>query len=138
MNQDIRRWTMAGDLSIEVQQFIERYVDSLAKLEILLLLRADPSRQWNACDVAKALYYSAHEVCEDQLASLARAALLACTSPAEKRYQYGPGSAELDRLVGDLAGAYQERRVAVITQIYSMPVNKIEVFADAFRLRKEK
>ena len=129
---------MAGDFSIEVQQFIERYIDSLAKLEMLLLLRADPSRQWDACDIAKALYYSARDVCEDQLASLARAGLLTCTAPPDKRYRHGPASAELERLVGDLAEMYKERRVAVITQIYSKPVNQIEVFADAFRLRKEK
>ena len=129
---------MAGGFSIEVQQFIQRHIDSLAKLEMLLLLRADPARQWDVRDIAKALYYSAHEVCEDQLGTLARAGLVACTPPPETRYQYGPASAELERLVGELAGAYQERRVAVITEIYSKPMHKIEVFADAFRLRKEK
>src|SRR5688500_10139799 len=106
---------MADGFSIELRHFIQRHIDSLAKLEMLLLLRADPARQWDGRDIAKALYYSAHEVCEDQLASLARAGLLACTPPPDTRYQYRPASADLDRLAGDLAGAYQERRVAVIT-----------------------
>ena len=32
---------------------------------------------------------------------------------------------------------YRERRVAVITQIYSRPVKKVQTFADSFRLRRE-
>jgi hypothetical protein len=36
-----------------------------------------------------------------------------------------------------LAALYQERRVAVITQIYSKPVKKVQTFADAFRFRRE-
>jgi hypothetical protein len=43
----------------------------------------------------------------------------------------------LDDLLGELARHYQERRVAVITEIYSNPVKKVQTFADAFRLRRE-
>jgi hypothetical protein len=42
-----------------------------------------------------------------------------------------------DQLIDQLADLYQQRRVAVITQIYSRPVKNVQTFADAFRLRKE-
>ena len=46
-------------------------------------------------------------------------------------------SNELDELVGSLEKVYEERRVSVITLIYSKPVDKVRTFADAFRLRKD-
>jgi hypothetical protein len=75
-------------------------------------------------------------MCAAQLVELARRGYLQVSSPATL-YQYQPGSEEADRLVGELIRLYQERRVAVITLIYSKPVNKVQTFADAFRLRKE-
>ena len=54
------------------------------------------------------------------------------------RYRYQPISEDLDRTVGLLDTIYQERRVAVTTQIYSKPVSNVQTFADAFRLRREK
>ena len=45
---------------------------------------------------------------------------------------------ELDQAVVRLAKDYAERRVTVITLIFSKPVDKLRTFADAFRLRKDK
>jgi hypothetical protein len=58
--------------------------------------------------------------------------------PTDSTYVYRPESAELARLVDKLAEMYRERRVAVITAVYTKPIDKIRSFADAFRLRKEK
>jgi hypothetical protein len=44
----------------------------------------------------------------------------------------------LDAAVAQLAKDYAERRVSVITLIFSKPVDKLRTFADAFRLRKDK
>jgi hypothetical protein len=52
-------------------------------------------------------------------------------------FRYRPGTAASDNLIDQLAALYLERRVAVITQIYSKPVKKVQTFADAFRLRRE-
>jgi hypothetical protein len=53
------------------------------------------------------------------------------------RFRYQPASEELDRMLAELGALYERRRVAVITQIYSNPVRKVQTFADAFRLRRE-
>jgi hypothetical protein len=36
-----------------------------------------------------------------------------------------------------LAGCYNELRVTVVGVLYSRPVDRIRVFADAFRIRRE-
>ena len=127
---------MPDDFPAELQQFVEQHIESLAELEAVLLLREDPTRTWTPAQVAKVLY-TMTEMCASQLADLARRGLLEHSTSPEAGYRYRPASVELDRLVGDLAAIYQQRRVAVITLIYSKPVNKVQSFADAFRLRRE-
>jgi hypothetical protein len=127
---------MADNFPADVQQFIAQHIETLAQLEILLLLRSEPQREWEPAEVAR-LLYTAEEMCASQLADLARRGFLSGTPAPNPRYRYQPSSEELSQSVDRLAALYAERRVAVITLIYSKPVNKVQTFADAFRLRKE-
>jgi hypothetical protein len=99
---------MANDFPAEIEQFIGQHIESLAQLEMLLLLRKESDRSWSCFDLARQLYI-------------------------------GPdsGGAAVDQLIDQLSALYQQRRVAVITLIYSKPVKKVQTFADAFRLRRE-
>ena len=127
---------MHREFTAEVEQFLQQHIESLAQLEALLLLRRDPAREWEAADLAKALYSSA-DVCAGLLKDLHRRGFLQISTPTD-RYRYGPTDANLDRLVGEVDQIYQQRRVAVITFIYSKPVSNVQTFADSFRLRREK
>jgi hypothetical protein len=127
---------MAEDFSSEVQQFIVLHIESLAQLETLLLLRREPERTWDAAETAKALYIPADQA-GTLLADLCRRGLVKMIDAADGQYQYQAAAEGADRVIGELAQVYQDRRVAVITQIYSKPLNKVQTFADAFRLRKE-
>jgi hypothetical protein len=127
---------MPDEIPAELQRFVEQHVDSLAELEAILLLREDPTRTWPPAEVAKVLY-AMPEMCASLLAKLARRGLLEHSTDPEAGYRYRPASAELDRLIGDLGAVYRQRRVAVITLIYSKPSSNVQSFADAFRLRKE-
>lgn len=78
---------------------------------------------------------------EGQLVELAARGLLAQInddSAAERMFQYQPQTPELDRAVAGLSHEYAERRVSVISLIFSKPMDKIRSFADAFRIRKER
>jgi hypothetical protein len=125
---------MTDDFPLELRQFIDRNVESIVQLETLLLLRRDPSRGWSADQIAKSLYISG-EMARALIADLDRRGFV--KPLAEAMYSYQPTDPEADRLIGQLAKFYDERRVAVISMIYSKPVNKVQTFADAFRLRKE-
>jgi hypothetical protein len=127
---------MAEDFSADVQQFIVLHIESLAQLETLLLLRREPERTWDAAEAAKALYIPADQA-GTLLADLSRRGFAKTIDATAGQYQYQAIAADADRVIGELAQAYQDRRVAVITQIYSKPLNKVQTFADAFRLRKE-
>jgi hypothetical protein len=43
----------------------------------------------------------------------------------------------MDRAIAGLAQAYTDRRVSVITLIFSKPVDKLRSFTDAFKLRRD-
>jgi hypothetical protein len=127
---------MSVEFPAEISQFIDMQIESLAQLEAILLLRQDPARQWTSEEIAKALYITPGMACL-LLSDMARRGLARVESSTPARFAYGPHDSETDRLVGELASLYQERRVAVISLIYSKPLNKVQTFADAFRLRKE-
>ena len=128
---------MTEEFPNEVRQFVAEYIHSVAELEVLLLLRGSSDRAWTAEDVGKSLYTSA-EMAGTQLADLSGRGLLRNDDETPPRYQYIPRNQQLDRLVSQLDEIYQQRRVSVITMIYSKPVDKVRTFADSFRLRKDK
>lgn len=127
---------MADDFPADVRAFIADHISSIAQLEMLLLLRNDPAKTWDVAEISKALY-ATREMSAGQLASLQDCGLVTVSEEPEHRYQYQPGTPELEDVVNRLAELYKERRVSVITVLYSEPVNKVQTFADAFKLRKE-
>lgn len=64
--------------------------------------------------------------------------LLSTEGGASARYRLSDGPSERAALLAQLARCYEERRVTIITLIYSRPRDHIQGFADAFRFREEK
>jgi hypothetical protein len=117
----------------EVAAFLSAHIDSIDRLEILLFLRQRASQSWSAAEVAKELRIGL-AAAADQLARLAKDDLLTLGP----RYRYAPLTPALAQAVDALERAYHERRVSIITLIFSKPNEKIRTFADAFKLRKDK
>jgi len=119
-----------------VQRFISTHIDSIEKLEVLLLLRARADRDWNARDVSQELRIteaSANARLEDLKA---RRLLVAAGNPPT--YRYNPASSDDAQDVAQLQETYSTRRVSVISFIFSKPLDKVRGFADAFRLKRDK
>ena len=127
---------MATDFPAEIEQFIAQHIESLAQLESLLLLRREAGRSWSCEELSRHLYV-APDVCTGLVADLERRGFVSRDAPDRDAYRYRSAGAEVDGLIDQLADLYQQRRVAVITLIYSKPVKKVQTFADAFRLRRE-
>jgi hypothetical protein len=126
---------VTDDFPLELKQFIAQNVESLAQLETLLLLHRDPERQWTVAELARELYISS-DMCQAIVADLERRRLADRAEPGD-RHRFHADDAAVQGLVDLLAQYYRERRVAVITELYSKPSNKVQTFADAFRLRRE-
>lgn len=123
-------------ISPEVRAFIAGQIESVVQLEMLLLLHADPMRAWSPDELAKELRIEPAWA-SAQLLLLAQRGLLSVADSTGVAYRYGPNTPELAQAVDGLAKAYTDRRVTVISLIYSKPVDTLKTFADAFRLRKD-
>lgn len=119
----------------DVYRFLYHNIDSVEQLEVLLLLRQSPERDWTAEAVARTLYSHPSSIIH-RLSSLAGRGLLRELEPAH--FQYAPRSTELHDTVSRVAACYRERRVAVITLIASKPIENVRAFSDAFRIRRKK
>lgn len=125
------------DIPRDVKRFIADHIDSVEALEVLLLLRNDPAREWSAEEVSRELYTQTDSAAK-RLTELQSINLLVVTDEPNLLYRYSPGTGELDHTVSELAKAYKERRVTVIGLIFSSPSDKIRTFADAFKIKRDK
>ena len=124
---------MADTFTTDLKEFIGRYIHSVAQLEILLMLRSEPHRSWTPQEVTQKLYLQV-EMTSQLLEEIVQRGLATKT---ENGFYYRPIS-DLDRdAIDRLAQIYQERRVAVIAEIFSKPKDSLRAFADAFRMRRE-
>lgn len=122
-------------LSQKLERFLRTSIRSVWELELLLLLRKEPSRTWSAAELIRQLRASGL-VINDALAELQRADIVAVEETG--RFSYRPANAELAAVVDELAEAYANVPTSIMDVIWSTPRSNIEIFADAFRLRKDK
>ena len=129
---------MAEGISEELKHFIQSTINSVDQLEVLLFLMSNPDREWSAEEVGARIRLSRESVAE-KLEDLARASLLAVRSNPPLMYRYAPTSKALEAEVAQsLERAYREGRDSVIQLIYTRPLDNIRIFADAFRIKKDK
>ncbi len=119
--------------------FIRTHIDSVEQLEVLLLMRNDPSKGWSAADVSRQLRSSPVSAAL-RLEKLTALRLIVKTEPSQHTFtfRYEPSTPELADRVTALSEAYLVRRVTVIDLIFSNPVEKIQSLADAFKIRGDK
>lgn len=121
-------------MSAPVTRFIAKHIESVAQLEVLLLLRAAADKQWTAQEVARALVTQPESAAASWLEDLAKRGL---ATEHRGSYRYDPPR-ELERPLDDLAESYAKYRVSVVALIFAAPSERIIDFADAFRIRRER
>lgn len=132
---------MSGVLDPDVERFVRLHIDSVEQLEILVLLRLHRERAFTAAELAAEMRTSEGSARTRLEALAAHGLLVQATSTGGAdgtSFQYAPTDAELDARVAAVATAYVTRRYAVIDAIFAKPTDKIRLFGEAFRLRKDK
>jgi hypothetical protein len=120
-----------AEVTDDAKGLIAQHIHSVEQLEVLLLLRAAPEKEWTAVEVARALV-SQPESAEQRLADLAGRELIV---HGDDRYRYD-ASRPSDKAVNDLAEAWATRRTTVIGLVFSKPSDAVTSFSDAFRIRR--
>jgi hypothetical protein len=125
-----------GDTGIpdDVRRFVADEIHSLEQLEILLSLHRHASEWWTAERMADDLRTSRASVAA-RMADMSVRGLLEVQEEGP-RYRYRPATPGVEAVVQLLDRLYTERRVSIITLIFSKPLDSIRDFSDAFRVRK--
>jgi hypothetical protein len=117
----------------DIEEFILQHIHSVAQIEALLLLRSDPETAWDSEAVERRLYIDRKKA-EDLLDGLAQGGFLATTGLS---YRYKPHTQEIERMVERVADFYARYLVPVTDLIHSKSKDRVQEFADAFRIRKD-
>lgn len=117
----------------DLRDFILRFIDSVAHLEALLLLRANSGKSWSAQAVAARLYTSESQASE-VLAQLCNEGLIGREGDL---YRYAGQPEEMLTLIDRLAEFYSKQLIPITNLIHGKP-RRIRQFADAFKLRKDR
>lgn len=120
------------DISAEILSFLTKYIDSVEKLEILLLLKSTHTRVWTVTEINSHLLSSVTSI-EQRLASLCKDNLIICR---DQVYQYNLHP-EIDLLLIGLSESYKKHRISVIEFIFSKSNRNLNNFLDAFKLRRD-
>jgi biotin operon repressor len=118
----------------DIAAFIRRSVTSIWTLELLLFFRKSDRAAWSVDEVVHELRGSRLLVL-DVIESLRQAGLI--VEEPEGAFRYQPAKPELADLVLRLEQLSIEKPMAVRSAVLTAPHDKIQVFADAFRVKKE-
>jgi len=122
----------------DIRRFVLTSIASVPHLEALLLLRADEGDHWCAARVAERLYIG-EKIAQGLLRELCHAGMVTPRDLPDERidYRYDPGSAAMRLIIDRLAVLYASHLLEVTHLIHSTLDRKGQLFADAFKWRKD-
>jgi hypothetical protein len=123
-------------ISRGLKSFVKEQVQSVFRLEVLLLLHGAQTRSFTNAEVANELGFEA-EVAHEQLEALAGNRLLSRCGNDELRYRYDPTDQQAATMVDQLAMAYAKQRVPILSLILAEHSDRVRRFAEAFRVTRE-
>jgi hypothetical protein len=120
---------MTGDLLA----FVQASFRSVWSLELLLALYREPERSWSRADLVAELR-SSEAVVSQSVDSLMAAGLIVLGEDGSVAYR--PAGREEDALIAELADVYRRKPSTVRRAIVQSSSDKLQTFADAFKVRK--
>lgn len=124
------------ELPPDLRRFILTSIPSVPYLEAMLLLRAEPTRAWDAAALSRRLYL-AEGAAAGLLEALGSAGIAAPADPPAQGLRFSPSTPELAAMLERVAACYAADLVGVADLIHSRVDKRAQQFADAFRWRKE-
>ncbi len=123
-----------SSISDDLAAFIRASVTSIWTLELLLFLKRQVGEAWTVDHLVRELRGSRLLV-TDIIASLQRSGLV--VEEGEGMFRYRPASSAAADLVDRLERLSVEKPMTVRNAIVSAPHDKVQVFADAFKVKKD-
>ena len=120
-------------ISEGLKRFIKEKIQTVLRLEVLLLLHQKQSRSFTAAEVANELGFE-KEAAKDQLTALEAIGVVVQSKTDKPKYRYHPLNTTLGSMVEQLAVGYSKQRVPILSVILADHPDRIRLFAEAFRI----
>ena len=130
---------MSALLSTEIKTFLDSKIDSVDELEVLLLVRTKPAKEWDALEIARELRLDPITA-STLLMSLYVKGLIGHQEKKGRlnEFCYGESPKESDRPLSELATLIQRARTEVIDYVTTQQRRQLQAFSDAFDPKKGK
>lgn len=115
-------------------EFIQAHIKSVWTIEQMLVLAREPGRRWEIGELVLETRSSSTAV-RDALQNLESLGLIEQAN--EGGYRFAPSSEDLRDMAQGILTAYIERPRVVIQAIFAAPKSNLQLFADAFKFKKE-
>ena len=119
----------------DVNLFLREHLRSITQLDLLLLLYAAPGRRFTAAQASAALRVPERFV-TGLLVDFARSRVLTAEDADPPTWHFDPAG-PYARVVAGLADVVGKRKRAVHDLILAEPSADVQLFSDAFRLRRK-
>lgn len=120
-------------ISEGLKSFIKEKIQTVLRLEVLLLLHNQQPRSFTAAEVADELGFE-NEEAQNQLMALEAIGVVVESNADKTKYRYHPLNANLRSLVDQLGVRYSEQRVPILSIILADHSDRTRLFAQAFRI----
>ena len=118
-------------ISQSLKTFIREKIQTVLRLEVLLLLHYQQSRSFTVAEVANELNLE-KEAAKDQLTALEAVGVVVQSNADKPSYRYQPLNPSLRSMVEQLAVGYSKQRVPILSAILSKHSDRTRLFAEAF------
>jgi hypothetical protein len=125
-----------GHIPAPVRRLLERSVDGVEQLEILLLLYHQAARSWDAESVGDALRLPASTAAA-HLEALTQHEFLDVRIGDTMRYRYAPVTEAQAAAMRQLAAAYRDDRGSILHFVAAGRLRSLQDFSDAFRIGED-
>jgi len=118
-------------ISEGVKRFVREQIQTVPKLEVLLLLHREQSRSFTLSEVANELGFE-HDTAREQLMALEAIGLIEANFERSK-YRYRPANKRLASIVNRLAVTYPKQRVPILSATLAEKPDNVRRFVEAFK-----
>lgn len=123
-------------ISQGLKKFIKEKIQTVLRLEVLLLLHHQQTRSFTVAEVANELGFEIEDV-NGQLAALETIGVVVESNPDKHKYRYQPVNEALRSMVDQLAVGYSKQRVPILSVILAEHTDRTRLFAEAFRIIRQ-
>ena len=120
-------------ISEGLREFLKQKIQTVLRLEVLLLLHGHRPRTFTATEIASRLGFES-DTTAHELEQLQAIGVVVHSSSDETKYKYHPQNEKLEFLVEQLALHYSKHRVPILSVMLAERPDRTRLFTEAFKI----